>query len=233
MPNLWYQMEEGSRDNFIKELGGKRFLLWFLLNKKSVEMKMSDLVPIQIRQLVSELKGVRGFSKAVEIRKILLALKKVGLIESETLTEATKPSDLIYVNVNTEKYREEYSKGFSVINTKIFDDKIRKIDTTGFYIFCFLFKHHNLEYGDDYGFNGYAQIKRDFIGTILGIDSEKTITKYIKKLQRANHLIKKLKQEEYYVENEFGETVKKWRPNRYIVKPKCNPENKYNIKFEN
>jgi hypothetical protein len=231
VPNSWYMMDK-TGTSFMDKIGECRFTLWFYLQKTSVEMNMSDVIPIQIKQLSQELNDLNGFKKSSYIRKFLIQLKKSGLIECDTLTDKTKPTDLIYIKVSTRKHTEDCKSGFSMINVNIFNDKIKKLNCYGFYIYCFLFKHHNTTLGNQKSSNigtGYAEANREFIGNVLGIKSVKTISKYTEKIANAKGLIKILPQEFFEETNEFGETVKKWHSNRYIVYPKFDKENKYHI----
>jgi len=154
VPHIWFDLEDN--DTFIAKMGEKRFLLWFYLNKLNAEMNMSSLVPIQIKKIVKEFDQLTGFSKADNIKKMLLELNKAKLIECTSLCEKSKPTDLLYVKVNTIKINHDINdKGFSMINTRIFDDKINLIDGKGFLIYCMLFKYHNQNNGDCLG-DGYA-----------------------------------------------------------------------------
>ncbi|WP_053957147.1 hypothetical protein [Inediibacterium massiliense] len=230
VPHQWYEMDK-SGDSFISKLGAKRFTLWFAINKVSVEMNMSKVVQLQIKQLIDELNFLKGFSRPMQVKKMLLELKKAKLIECNTLTNKTKPTDLLNVKIKpiTE---EDYPKGWAMISTDLYADKINRLECIGFMIFCFLFKYHRQENGNQDSTNGlgYAEVNRDHIGRILGLSSVKTISKYTDKIKKARNLIKILPQEEYFETNEFGEEVKKWRPNRYVVYPKVDVTNKYYIK---
>lgn len=233
IPNQWYQIK--NNNSFMATLGGKRFTLWFGINKVAAEMNMSGTVQLQIKQLVNELKDLKGFSNPARVKDMLMALRKAKLIECSTLNERTKSTDLLNVKVNTKRYKDECEElGFSMISTELYDDKIRELDCTGFFIYCFLHKHHRIENGNqDITNHGYAEASREFIGEMLGIRSVKTVTKYTNKIVKAKHLVKKVKQEKYYYENEFGETEQAWTSNRYIVRPKIDSENKYYIPTTN
>lgn len=228
VPTCWYKLYENN-NTFIKQLGEKRFLVWFLLNKISCEMNMSEIVPIQIKQITNITSNLTGLSKTKNIKDTLITLKKSKLIECNELSSQTKPTDLIYIKIITEKYINDCENGFSMISTELFNDKIEKIDCIGFFIYCFLYKQHNMKLGNqDSGNEGYAECNRDFIQLILGI-SINTVTKYIDLIKKSKNLIKIIPQERYEIKNEFDETIIKWTPNRYIVHAKYDTTNKYHI----
>ena len=228
IPHQWYSMN--NNNSFIGKLGQKRFALWFILNKTNLETGYSNNIQVQIKQIHSKYKHLSGFSKQEYIRKMLIELSKVGLIKCENLNIKTKPSELLMVEI----VKQDYTMGYSAINLDIFNDKIHELDAGGFFVYCFLFKYHNIYLGnqDEYQqSSGYAEVSRQTIANVLNIKSERTITKYLNNIRKAKELIKTLDQEYYETVNEFGETVREWRPNRYIVHAKCNHENKYYIQF--
>ncbi|MTI65149.1 MAG: hypothetical protein FH753_00915 [Firmicutes bacterium] len=230
VPHQWFEMDKDGI-NFISQLGDKRFTLWFAINKVAVQSGMADIVRYSISEIVNDMKVLKGFSDKTKVRNMLIALKKAGLIECKTLNSKTKPSSLISIKVNTDRYIKDCNnKGFSMISTDLYDDKIQELDCTGFLIYCFLFKNHNINLGNQ-GItdHGYCEATRDSISRILGVKNKKTITKYTNKIVKAKKLVKRIKQQQYQDENELGDIVTKWTPNRYIVWAKVDIENKYYI----
>ncbi|WP_026893789.1 hypothetical protein [Clostridiisalibacter paucivorans] len=230
VPHQWYQMDKEGI-SFMSQLGDKRFTLWFAINKVAIQSGMADIIRYSITEISNDMKILKGFSNKTKVRNMLIALKKVKLIECDRLNKETKPSSLISIKVNTDRYIKDCNnKGFSMISTDLYDDKIQKLDCTGFFIYCFLHKNHNVNLGNqDITNNGYCETTRDSISRILGIKNKKTITKYTNKIVKAGKLVKKIKQQQYQDENELGDIVTKWTPNRYIVWAKIDNCNKYYI----
>lgn len=230
IPNSWYIVDDIYGSSFIGRLGDKRFILWFEIGSLSVEMNMSDTVPLQIKHIINHLKHIRGFNKLNNIRKMLLELKECGLIECEQISKDIKSNDVLYIKINTPKYMKELKNGFSTISIELYKDKLKKIQSKGFMIYCFLYKHHNIELGNQDCSNwGYAEARREYIGNILGIKSIKTVTEYTNKIVNAKSLVKKIAQTSYETTNEFGEVVTQYTTNRYIVWAKIDSGNKYYI----
>lgn len=230
VPHSFYTPKENrGYKTIIEIIGDVKFSLWFILQMKSVQMNMSDYVPIQISQISKEFSYLKGFKKPADIRTNLCHLKKIELIECDQLDNKTKPSELIMIKVNTEKYQKSLDKeGFSPININIFLKKAEKINTIGFMIYCLIFKNHNINLGGFCG-NGYAEMSHEYIGRILGIKKRDTIRKYIALIESCKGIMKVIPQESYETTNEFGELVRVYSPNRYYVAPKVDSANTYYI----
>ena len=224
IPNDWYNKIEGK--TFIETLGQKRFTIWYILMMKKFDYGVINGMNITIKQLKEEFPTLQGLSRASDWRKVLLDLKKVELIKCDSLDDKTKPSDMITIYIDN----PECKNGYSRISTDLFKDKIDKLNTGGFFVYCLLYKYHNVSLGNNESGNyGYAEISRDTISNILGIKTINRITKYTSAIENAKGLIKVIKEEQYTTLDEFDREVYKWRPKRYIVRAKCEMENKYYI----
>ena len=230
VPHIWFDIS--GDESFISLLGDKRFTMWFYLNKISVEMNMSSLIPVQIKQICTYFTDVNGYSKPSIVRRMLIEMNTLGLIDCNDINIKSKPSDLLYINVRTELHSKAIElKGYSAISVELFDDKIRKIDTKGFLIYCLLYKMHRTENGNqDTGNVGYAECDKEYISKVTGVKNMKTITEYLVIIDKGKNLVKMLGQNNYTKKDMFGNEVTVYTPNRYYVRAKVERDNKYYIK---
>ena len=226
VPNLWFQ--EDDRKTLVSRIGVNSFTLWFYLQTLSVKMNMSNVVPISIVKINKDLTGILGFSKDVNIRKMLLTLKDNGIITSDDLSEKSRPRDILYIEFT----EQDYSYGFSPIDCDLFNDKIRKINPSGFAVYCLLYKNHNTNFGSDKGGFGHAEINRDSICRFVGIKDVDTVTQIVNNLRDAKSLIG-FEQGKILVRDIQDEKNKdvKYLPNCYNVYAKYDIRNKYYVDF--
>lgn len=222
VPNDWFQ--EYNEDTFASKIGYNAFTMWFAINKVSAQMNMSQLIQLQIKQVVIDMKGIKGFAKAENVRKILLTLKKHKLIECKQLTSKTKPTDLLNISI----IELEYKNGFSSISCDMYDDKILKIQPSGFLVYCLLYKNHNTNLGCQTSKFGHVEITREAISRFTGIGSVKTVSLTIDLLKKAKGLIR-VEQKKILLIEKDGKREAKYLPNCYQVLAKFDTENKYYI----
>jgi hypothetical protein len=216
VPNIWFDMKD--EEPFFKKIGVNEFTLWFKLNALSVDMSMSRIIPVQIKSLQQDFSGVRGFSKNEYIRDMLVKLKKYKLIECKQLTTNSKPSDLLNIQLK----EIDYSKGFSTIAIEVFEDKLIKIQPTGFAIFCLLYKNHNLNFGSASSL-GHCNMSQDAIASVLNLKSRHTVIGSIDSMIKAKGLIKIEKGKK--IISSDGRI--KFLTNTYSVYAKYDDKNKY------
>lgn len=224
VPNNWFQ--ESNDITFVSNIGANAFTLWYAINKVSVQMNMSKVIQLQIKQVVIEMKGIKGFAKPENVRKLLLTLKRHRLIECNQLTDKTKPTDLI----NIKLIEPDYTNGFSPISCDLYNDKILKIQPVGFLIYCLLYKNHNINLGGSTS-SGHAEITRESICRFTGINSVKTVSNAIDVLKKSKGLVR-VEQSKIISNLSNGKYDTKYLPNCYVILAKIDTLNKYYIDFK-
>ncbi|WP_432408620.1 hypothetical protein [Wukongibacter sp. M2B1] len=225
--NAWFDEKLSDETTLISKIGTDGFTLWFHLMARQDGRRD---VPIQIRAIHRELGKIYSFKKNATIRKVLLRLKSKKLIECEDLYDKTRPTDLIYIKVN-EFFKKPASKGFSPISVDLFFDYIEKWGHIAFTGYCYLYKNHNIEYGNqDCSNHGFANPNENTIARVLGYRSRQCIAEHLKRIPKKIITVEPQKPE-YYI-NEFGEEDIRYYAHHYKVHPKYDSGNKYYIPFD-
>lgn len=216
VPNDWFDIKDNI--TIVSQIGVKGFGLWFYLKKRFIELN-SNKIELRLGELHRDVKNFAGLSKIANLKKELLHLEELELLEFENLNELTKAKDNIIIhNIQIENY-------FQMINIDIYNDKAIKIGFDGLLVYCFLHKTHQLNFGSKHSL-GLTSYSTEFIGRVTGIGRNR-VGKIINKLISSKNLIKSFESKCIFYNDKYS-----WTPRAYIVFPKSDPENKYYVKIK-
>lgn len=227
IPNKFFILDENNMTIF-HQIKSEGFTLWaFLLMCQGA----NGFTQTSIKKIKSFLHRKEddglGLSDTRTIRKYLIALKELKMIECEQLNSKTRADDELLFQVNS---CLEEKEGHQQISAQFLIDRIGTYGHTGWTIYCMLFQYHNQNYGNSMSGNyGFADCSEDFMESVIKKD-RKTISKYIQFFKKSD-----VKVESQPCITIYNATTakyeQKYMPNHYFVWAKYDSSNKYSLKM--
>lgn len=231
IPNKFFEENKESGVTPFYQVGTEGFTIWtyLLMTQGNGVTAQTSIKRIKAflnrnKDTRSKHKAKKGLSDARTIKKYLLGLQRIHIIEIDIeIIENARADDELFIKVDNWLSKNE---GFSRVSIDLFFDYIPKWGHIGWSIYCLLFRLHNNTFGGNTS-AGFANPSRDYIGKILN-RHETTISEYINKF---NNSTVKVEQQECltYFNAIKNREEQKQEANHYIVWAKADPNNKYYV----
>lgn len=231
-------LEDTNNYNIFRRIGTEGLMLYTYLlymagNKQSCQVNIK-----MIQQFIN-----RDYYKRPSIKYSKKKIYKIGLLQDKKTIikyiKVLKREGLISIKNNIDfKINDfilieikniDYTKGFTCISERLFEDYIYKIGHIGWSLLLILTKLHNNTYGGT-GCLGFANPSEEYLSAIIKRDIE-TIRAYLYLLQKQ----KLIKIEKQMVIpkgiDKDGKIIYEYTTNHYIVKNKLS-DNKYYLNLK-